>query len=136
MDIIEAARNLGVAMQADERYLKYIEARKKNDEDPELQKLVGEFNLARMTVDSEFQKDEAERDTEKIKEFNVKIRQLYGQIMCNDTMMEFNKAKAEFEEVMKRVNGIIELSMDGEGPLTCEPATGCTGSCATCGGCH
>ena len=136
MDIIEAARNLGVAMQADERYLKYIEARKKNDEDPELQKLVGEFNLARMTVDSEFQKEEAERDLEKIKEFNVKIRQLYGQIMCNDTMMEFNKAKAEFEEVMKRVNGIIELSMDGEDPLTCEPVTGCTGSCSTCSGCH
>lgn len=136
MDIVEAARNLGVAMQADERYLKYMEARKKNDEDPELQKLVGEFNLARMTVDTEFQKEEAERDAEKIKEFNVKIRQLYGQIMCNDCMMEFNKAKAEFEEVMKRVNGIIELSMDGEDPLTCEPATGCTGSCSTCGGCH
>ncbi len=136
MDIIEAARALGVAMQADERYLRYLEARKKNDDDPELQKLVGEFNIARMTVDTEFQKEEAERDVEKIKEFNVKIRQLYGQIMCNDCMMEFNKAKAEFEEVMKRVNGIIELSMEGEDPNTCEPATGCTGSCSTCGGCH
>ena len=136
MDMIEAARNLGVAMQADERYIKYMEARKKNDEDPELQKLVGEFNLARMTVDAEFQKEEGERDGEKIKDFNVKIRQLYGKIMCNHTMMEFNKAKAEFEEVMKRVNGIIELSMDGEDPLTCEPTLGCTGSCSTCSGCN
>ncbi len=136
MDIIEAARNLGIAMQQDERYKKYITARIANDNDPELQKMVGEFNLARMTVDAEFSKDEADRDVEKIKEFNVKIRQLYGQIMCNETMMEFNKVKAEFEEVMKRVNGIIELSMDGEDPLTCEPATGCTGSCSTCSGCH
>lgn len=136
MDIIEAARNLGAVLQQDERYKKYIEARKKNDEDPELQKLVGEFNLARMQVDNEFQKEEADRDNEKIKEFNVQIRQLYGKIMCNDTMMEFNKAKADFDAVMQRVNGIIDLSIEGEDPATCEPASGCSGSCATCSGCH
>lgn len=136
MDIIEAARNLGAVMQQDERYKKYIEAKKANDADEELQKLIGEFNLARMTVDNEFQKEEADRNGEKIKEFNVQIRQIYGKIMCNDTMMAFNKAKADFEAVMQRVNGIIELSMEGEDPETCEPVTGCTGSCATCGGCH
>ena len=78
MDIIEAARNLGVVLQQDERYKKYMEARKANDADEELQKLVGEFNLARMQVDNEFQKEEAERDNEKIREFNVQIRQIYG----------------------------------------------------------
>ena len=136
MDIIEAARNLGAVLQQDERYKKYVEARKANDNDEELQKLVGEFNLARMQVDNEFQKEEADRDNEKIREFNVTIRQLYGKIMCNDTMMEFNKAKSEFDAVMQRVNGIIELAIEGEDPATCEPASGCTGSCATCSGCH
>lgn len=136
MDIIEAARQLGAVLQQDERYKKYMEARKANDADHELQKLVGEFNLARMQVDNEFQKEESERDGEKIKEFNVQIRQLYGKIMCNDTMMEFNKAKADFDAVMQRVNGIIDLSIEGEDPQTCEPASGCTGSCATCSGCH
>ena len=136
MDIIEAARQLGTVLQQDERYKRYLEARKANDADEELQKLVGEFNLARMQVDNEFQKEESERDNEKIKEFNVQIRQIYGKIMCNDTMMEFNKAKADFDAVMQRVNGIIDLSIEGEDPATCEPATGCTGSCATCSGCH
>lgn len=136
MDIIEAARNMGAAIQQDERYIKYNEARKANDADEELQKLIGEFNLARMTVDNEFQKEESERDGEKIKEFNVQIRQIYGKIMCNETMMAFNKAKADFEAVMQRANSIIEMSAEGEDPATCEPASGCTGSCATCGGCH
>lgn len=136
MDIIEAARNLGAAIQQDERYKKYIEAKKANDADEELQELIGEFNLARMSVDNEFQKEEADRDGEKIKEFNTTIRKLYGKIMCNDTMMAFNKAKADFEAVMQRVNGIIELATEGEDPETCEPESGCTGSCATCGGCH
>ena len=128
MDIIAAARALGAAIQADERYKKVLEQRRINDADKELQELIGEFNMARMSVDNELGKEEG-RDEEKIKEFNSTLRRLYGKIMCNDNMIEYNKAKEEFDAVMQRANAIIEL-------CTCEPATGCTGSCATCGGCH
>lgn len=136
MDIIEAARQLGAAIQADERFLKLVETRRVNDADTELQELIGQFNVARMSVDNELSKEEGERDEEKIKEFNVTLRQLYGKIMCNDSMMAFNEAKKDFEAVMNRVNGIIELCAQGEDPATCEPPEGCSGSCATCGGCH
>ena len=136
MDIIEAARQMGTAIQADERFLKLVEARRKNDADAELQELIGQFNVARMTVDNELSKDEEQRNEEKIKELNVTMRQLYGKIMCNDSMMAFNEAKKDFEAVMNRANAIIELCTQGEDPATCEPAEGCTGSCATCGGCH
>ncbi len=135
MDIIEAARQLGAAMQEDERYKNYIEARLNSDKDEALQALIGEFNLAKMSIDNELEKND-EKDSEKIKDFNLTLRKLYGQIMCNDSMMAYNKAKQEFEAVMQRVNGIIELCSEGEDPKTCEPAVGCTGSCATCGGCH
>ena len=135
MDIIAAARALGAAIQADERYKKVLEQRRKHDADKELQELIGEFNMARMSVDNELGKEEG-RDEEKIKEFNSTLRRLYGKIMCNDNMIEYNKAKEEFDAVMQRANAIIELCTEGEDPATCEPATGCTGSCATCGGCH
>lgn len=135
MDIIAAARALGAAIQADERYKKVLEQRRINDTDKELQELIGEFNMARMSVDNELGKEEG-RDEEKIKEFNSTLRRLYGKIMCNDNMIEYNKAKEEFDAVMQRANAIIELCTEGEDPATCEPATGCTGSCATCGGCH
>ncbi len=135
MDIIAAARALGAAIQADERYKKVLEQRRINDADKELQELIGEFNMARMSVDNELGKEEG-RDEEKIKEFNSTLRRLYGKIMCNDNMIEYNKAKEEFDAVMQRANAIIELCTEGEDPATCEPATGCTGSCATCGGCH
>ena len=134
MDIIAAARALGAAIQADERYKKVLEQRRINDTDKELQELIGEFNMARMSVDNELGKEEG-RDEEKIKEFNSTLRRLYGKIMCNDNMIEYNKAKEEFDAVMQRANAIIELCTEGEDPATCEPATGCTGSCATCGGC-
>ena len=135
MDIIAAARALGAAIQADERYKKVLEQRRINDADKELQELIGEFNMARMSVDNELGKEEG-RDEEKIKEFNSTLRRLYGKIMCNDNMIEYNKAKEEFDAVMQRANAIIELCTEGEDPATGEPATGCTGSCATCGGCH
>ena len=135
MDIIAAARALGAAIQADERYKKVLEQRRINDADKELQELIGEFNMARMSVDNELGKEEG-RDEEKIKEFNSTLRRLYGKIMCNDNMIEYNKAKEEFDAVMQRANAIIELCTEGEDPATCEPATGCTGSCVTCGGWH
>ena len=47
MDAIKAARELGKAIQNDERYKAYIEAKKANDADDELQQLIGEFNLKR-----------------------------------------------------------------------------------------
>ena len=87
MDIIEAARQLGAAIQADERFKKLVETRRVNDADTELQELIGQFNVARMSIDNELSKEEGERDEEKIKEFNVTLRQIYGKIMCNDSMM-------------------------------------------------
>lgn len=135
MDIMDAVRALGVAIQEDARYKALVEAKKANDADKELQDIIGEFNVASMGVDNELAKGD-EKDEEKVKEYNSTLRRLYGKIMCNETMINYNKAKAEFEAAMRKVNGIIELSIDGEDPLTCEPEEGCTGSCATCGGCH
>ena len=50
MEILEIARQLGAAIQADSTYKKFAEAKKTNDEDKELQDLIGEFNLLRMNV--------------------------------------------------------------------------------------
>lgn len=135
MDIIEATRQLGLAIQADERFKKLVETRKINDDDTELQELIGQFNVARMSIDNELNKEDG-KDEEKIKEFNQTLRELYGKIMSNESMVKFNEAKRDFEAVMNKVNGIIELCVMGEDPLICQPSEGCTGSCSTCGGCH
>ena len=135
MDIMDAVRALGLAIQEDERYKKLVTVKKANDEDKELQDIIGEFNVASMAIDNELSKGD-EKDQEKVKEYNATLRRLYAKVMCNENMIAYNQAKAEFDAVMRKVNGIIELSIDGEDPLTCEPQEGCTGSCATCSGCH
>ena len=135
MDVIKVARQLGAAIQADEKYKAFVEAKKRSDEDKDLQALIGEFNMAKMNIDAEINKEESERDQEKIREFNVTLRQIYGKVMCNDSMIEFNKAKNDFEGLLRHMNGIIDMCCEGADPETCEPQE-CTGSCATCGGCH
>lgn len=134
MNVIEITRELGKAIQADERYARYLAARSKNDADEELQKQIGEFNMQRMILNREMSKQD--RDQDKISEMNQKIRDLYADIMRNENMAAYNEAKTAFDDMILEINGIINLCANGEDPATCEPHSGCTGSCSTCGGCH
>ncbi len=134
MDIIEAARQLGKAIQEDKRYLAFYAAKDANDADEGLQALIGRFNLIKMQVDEEMTKDE--RDDEKVKNLNAELRKVYADIMVNENMQAYNNAKNDIDEVISRMNAIIDLCISGEDPETCEPAAGCSGSCSTCSGCH
>lgn len=137
MDAIKAARELGKAIQADERYIRYNEAMKANDADMELQELIGEFNLARQNVALEMSKSKEEQNKEKLDTQNKEMQRLYTLVMQNEHMADFTMAKADMDKLLHEINGIIALCCDGEDPDTCEvQAGGCSGSCSTCGGCH
>ena len=43
MTVIECARQLGKAVQADERYIEYVNAKNANDADEELQEFLSRF---------------------------------------------------------------------------------------------
>ena len=64
MDIIEMARDLGRALQADEKYQRYVNATLENDKDQVLQDLIGKFNTLRVDINREISK--SEKDQEKI----------------------------------------------------------------------
>ena len=137
MDAIKAARELGKAIQADERYVRYNEAMKANDADMELQELIGEFNLARQNVALEMSKSKEEQNKEKLDTQNKEMQRLYTLVMQNEHMADFTMAKADMDKLLHEINGIIALCCDGEDPDTREvQAGGCSGSCSTCGGCH
>ena len=66
------------------------------------------------------------------------IKSLYGTIMGNKNMLEYNEAKTAMDDLLTQINVIITYSANGEDPMTCptEEPGGCGGSCSTCGGCH
>ena len=105
---------------APEGYYRFVQANsKKNDEDEALQQLIGDFNLARIDLNSELSKS-ADKDQDKVNELNVKVNQLYNDIMANESMAAYNEAKAELESVMNYVNAIINTAVNGGDPMTLE----------------
>ena len=109
MDIIQATRELGKLIQASDEYKRLRAAREANDQDSELEALIGEFTAA---------------------------REVYGKIMSRATMMEYNEASQAVNSLMTYITQILSLCVNGEDPDTCEPAPSCGGSCDSCSGCH
>ncbi|MBQ8902909.1 MAG: YlbF family regulator [Oscillospiraceae bacterium] len=136
MDSIKAARELGKAIQADPRYIDYVNAKEANDKDEELQNLIGEFNLKRQSIQYEMNKGD-EKDADKIAKLNTEMQECYGKVMGNVNMANFVIVKNALDKLLEDVNMIISMCCEGEDPDTCEPAAhACSGSCSTCGGCH
>ncbi|MCC8131703.1 MAG: YlbF family regulator [Ruminococcus sp.] len=134
MDVIQITRELGKVIQADERYSNYVRARVANDNDSELQDMIQEFNHGRAVLNNEVSKPN--RDEAKIEELKTSVGDLYSKIMKNEHMTAYNDAKNEMDELLRQVTTIINMSANGEDPETCDMNYGCTGNCASCGGCH
>lgn len=134
MDIIEKARELGKLIQQEETYIKLREAQEKADADTELQNLIGEFNLKRISINNEASKKE--KDQEKLQALNQEMRAVYAKIMQNENMIAYNEAKEKFDVIVNRVTAIVNNSINGEDPETTDFSAGCAGSCSTCGGCN
>ncbi len=134
MDVIQMTRELGKAIQQDDRYTAYMLAKKKNDEDKELQELIDSFDKKRSELNMAMSSEN--KDTDLIKSLDTEIKNIYGKIMSNPNMAIFSGAQAQLEQLINDVNQIITMCANGEDPDTCQVQHGCSGSCSTCGGCH
>ena len=134
MDVISLARQLGKAIQQDESYIKMMHCAQVNDEDQELQDLIGQFNLKRVDLNNEINK--SDKDQSRIDALNEEVRELYGKLMTNTSMTAYNDAKNEMDDLMDFVIQILRGSINGDDPDTIQYNTGCSGSCASCSGCH
>ena len=134
MDIIAMARELGKAIQQDERYKRIDAAKKANDTDQALQDLIVKFNMKRSELSTEMAQEN--KDPEKLNALDKELKELYRDVMANENMVEFNAAKVEVDTMMNFISEILYGSVNGENPDTIEMQTGCGGNCASCGGCH
>ncbi len=134
MDVIELTRELGKAIQQDDRYIAYNLAKKVNDEDKELQADIERFSQIRTEINTAMSSENLDKDN--LVSLDTEMKTVYQKIMQNPNMIVFQGAQTALEELVNNVNQIITLCANGEDPETCQPQTSsCTGSCATCGGC-
>ena len=125
MTIFELASELGKALKNDEKLVRLADARKKYENDPDLQKMMVEYEVQQKALQGELTKDE--RDTMFIDVIQKRINELYEAIMNHPVFTELNEAQAEVNELMNAVNNTITFEITGEVPS-------CTHDCSTCGG--
>lgn len=134
MDIIEMTRELGKALQNDDRFIAYTLAKQANDNDKELNDDIEKFSKLRQNLTTAMSAED--KDTDLIKQLDEDIKSTYQKIMSNKNMIVFQSAQTALENLVTNINQIISMCANGEDPETCQPPTGgCSGSCATCGGC-
>lgn len=134
MDIIEKARELGKLIQQEESYIALQKAQAEADADMDLQNLIGDFNMKRMSINNEASKKD--KDSDKLALLNSQMREDYSKIMSNKNMIAYNEAKDAFDMVANRVLAIVQQSAEGADPETADYSTSsCSGNCSTCGGC-
>ena len=131
--IILLAREIGKELQNSPEYAALMEAEKKSNEDMTLQNAIGEFNLKRLDINNEAQKED--RNEETLMTLNNQLREIYGQIMMNENMQAYNNAKAELDAIVQKVATIVTRAAEGDDPETCD-CESCGGNCGSCGGCH
>ena len=99
-----------------------------------LQGMIGEFNLKKLALSAEVQKED--KDQEKLAALNEEVRSLYGRIMAHPTMAAYNTTKEELDRLLNFIQQIIVYSANGEDPATIQEETFCGGDCSGCSGCH
>ena len=127
-DLEKMANELGEAIKESKIFTSYQEAKDKYDADDALQKLIGDFNLKKMSAMNEMQK-ENDKDEQKLAQYQEQMRAAYADILKTPTYTEFNEAQHDLEDMINRIYGIINYHVTGKEP-------GCSGSCDSCGGCH
>jgi len=134
--IIAKTLELAHTMMEDDRFLAYRLAAQANDEDEVLQKLIGDFNLARMNLNNAANNTtgDGKQDTDQLQ---AEMKLIYAQIMANETMQKYSEAQTEMNKLIQQVNAIISGTIEGENPEEIDIEAECGGDCEGCGGsCH
>jgi cell fate (sporulation/competence/biofilm development) regulator YlbF (YheA/YmcA/DUF963 family) len=134
MDAISTARQLGKAIQEDQRYKTLQAATTMNDSCEPLQENIARFSELRDRINEEISK--SEKDAAKVSEMDAELQKLYEEIMNTPEMLAYSMAKSEMESFLGFINQIISGSANGQDPDAIEMEESCSGSCSSCSGCH
>ena len=135
-EILNLAREIGAAIQRSDEYINYRMNEQKVECSKELQSTIEKFNSKKAEINAELSKENA--DQKKMDELNSEIGELYKKITNDADMKKFNEAKQVFDGMLAKISYLISECAKGEDPYKVEilDEENCTGSCATCGGCH
>ena len=120
--VTDCARELGQAIVDSEEYKTMQMAEKTAMSDPAVAAAMSRYLEAKMSAGNA---DEIARFSQEMDD----VQQALNAMPAVDAM---TTARQNFSELMNQVNHVLEFMITGE----VEQGGGCTGNCASCGGCH
>ena len=134
-NIEQLTRELGAALQLSPAYVRYVAAKEQNEADEGLAELMREIELVRLQYSREAAKGDAS-DEAAMEAYDARFKELYGAVMANGNMQDYQIAAGAMDKLLQRVTGILAGCAQGEDPATYEPEqAGCGGGGCGGGGC-
>ena len=128
MTIFELASALGKALKEDEKLVRLAAAKKRYEDDFDLQKLIVEYEVQQKALQNEYAKED--RDMIFVEAIQKRMNELYEAVMKDPTFEALNEAQTKVNDLMNAVNNTITYNITGKEPSSC------THDCSSCGGCH
>lgn len=128
-NVMMKAQELGEAILASDLYKRSQAAEQAMENDPEATRLVADYMEKQRAVNEILSSGDV--DTDKLAQAGLALQEAEERMKSNPVVQETQKANAECNAMLDNVNRIIQLIVRGK----TEDSAGCTGNCASCGGC-
>ena len=129
--VFEKTRELGKALMESEIYQRLKAAEDKAMQNAEAAAAMTEFLEKRTELQAMMQGENP--DPGALKRLSDEMDEIQQRLQMMDDILALNEAREEFNGLIGQVNQVLQFIVTGNME---EPSGGCTGSCATCAGCH
>ncbi len=127
-EILEKAKELGIMIAESGEFEKLKIAEERQLADKDAQKLMMDYAAKRDELAAKASKpDISKEEFESIRE---EMQKEFENICQNENIKAYLDASNEFSNMINQVNSIIGYFVKGG------EASGCSGNCSSCGGCH
>ena len=131
MDMVfQKTRELGQALMESEAYLKMKKAEEHAMQNEEAARAMGEFLEKRQQLQELMQSENP--DPGAMKRLSDDMDAAQERLQMMDDIAALTEARNEFNSLIGQINQVLQFIVTGN----MDDASGCTGSCSTCSGCH
>jgi len=127
MEILELAAQLGMKIKEDAKVQAYYVANEAYENDEALQELVSEYNVQRMAMEEELEKDEP--DSGFVEIIEGRLQEIYDEVVKNPIFLTYQEATQTLNKIMQMVTSEIRFQVTGDRPCSHD-------DCSECSGCH
>lgn len=129
-NVFEKTRELGQALLESEIYQNMKAAEERAMRNPEASEIMGRYLEKRSQLQAIMQTDDP--DPGAMKRLSDEMDEAQERMHMIDDVVALSQARNEFNALIGQINQVLQFIVTGR----MDDASGCTGSCDSCPGCH